>query len=79
MERDYLSRASQSVIQKSQDRNLEAELKQIRWRGASCWLALRGSLSLLSYTTEDHLLWEGTAHNQENALQTCLQAKHVLN
>ena len=54
------------------------------WWSAACWLAPHGLLSLLCYTTQDHLTWTATASseldlltpliNQENVPQTCLQA-----
>ena len=55
------------------------ELMQRPWRGAACWLAPPGLLSLLCYRPQDHQPRDGTTHNVldppslitnwENALQ----------
>jgi hypothetical protein len=63
-------------------------LKPKPWRNTASWLSLHGSVSLLFYTSKDHLLPKGsTAHselglptiflNTENFLQTCLQASLI--
>lgn len=42
------------------------EIKQKPWRrNKACWLAPCGLLSLLSYTSQDHLATDGTAHNED--------------
>lgn len=82
----------QPTIEGSRDRNLrrtgtwKQELKQKPQRGAAYGLVFPTLLSLLSYTSQDRLLWNGTAHseldspasiNRENALQSCLQANQI--
>lgn len=68
------------------------ERVQRPWRNAAHWLACHGLVSLLPYTTQDHhpgtalppphpdpseLGPRSSIINQENALQTCLQANLV--
>ena len=40
------------------------ELEQRPWRRAADWLVFHDLLSLLSYTTSDHLLRDGTTHKE---------------
>lgn len=72
----------QSTIRRSQGRSLRQELKAEATESTAT-----GSLSLLSYTTQGHLLRDDIIHSglgppasishQENAPQTCSQAKRM--
>jgi hypothetical protein len=44
-------------------RTWRQELMQKPWRGATCWIASPGLLSLLSYRTQDHQPRDGTTYN----------------
>lgn len=48
----------------NQGRNLEVGTESEVMEGAVYWLVLRGLLSLLSYTTQYHLLRDGTAQSR---------------
>lgn len=70
-ERVYL--VDQSTTEGSWDKGLgirSQKLKQRAWLTA-CWLDPYGLLSLLFYTTQDHLLRDGTIHSE-----LCPDPKH---
>lgn len=56
-------------------------------RNSAYWFVPHGLLSLFAFITQDHLNWDGNAHNeldpftsvinQENDWQTCQQANHM--
>ena len=67
------------ITKGSQDRNSYRTgtwwrvLMQKLWRGAACWLASPGLLSLLSYRTRDYQPRDGTTHNGPSPLDHLLR------
>lgn len=53
----------QSSLGGSQGRNLEVGAEAYRERNAACWLSLDDFLSLVSYTTQDHLSRDDITHS----------------
>jgi hypothetical protein len=74
-------------MEKNKGRNSRQKLKQRPCRNIAYWLAHHDLLSLLSYTTQDHLLSDSTAQsrlgsltyikNFLNAPQRCLQVSPI--
>ena len=75
------SSTSQSIIERSQGRNLRQEprarLKQRPGKSAAHWLVPGGLLNLLSYAALDHLPKSGTTHNWLSPLTSIINQRNA--